>query len=80
MRRAYFALTVLSVINLVNYLDRYILAGVMKDLQKTFSLNDTQGGQLATIFMVVYMCVSPLGAALGFSIGGRMAEDRKSVV
>jgi MFS family permease len=65
VKRAYFALGVLSIINLVNYLDRYILAGVMPHLQKTFDLNDTQGGQLATVFMVVYMCASPAGGFLG---------------
>jgi MFS transporter, Spinster family, sphingosine-1-phosphate transporter len=65
MKRAYFALSVLCVINLVNYLDRYILAGVMPHLQKTFGLNNAQGGQLATIFMVVYMCASPIGGFLG---------------
>ena len=35
--RAYYALAVLCVINLLNYLDRYILAGVMQQLQKTFA-------------------------------------------
>ncbi len=64
-RAAYFGLTALCVINLLNYVDRYILAGVMNEVQKTFALNDTQGGQLATIFMVVYMCASPLGGFLG---------------
>ena len=65
MRSAYFGLTALCVINLLNYVDRYILAGVMNEVQKTFTLNDTQGGQLATIFMLVYMCASPLGGFLG---------------
>lgn len=64
-RSAYFGLTALCVINLLNYVDRYILAGVMGAVQKTFTLNDTQGGQLATIFMLVYMCASPLGGFLG---------------
>lgn len=64
-RSAYFGLSALCVINLLNYVDRYILAGVMGEVQKTFTLTDTQGGQLATIFMVVYMCASPLGGFLG---------------
>jgi len=63
--RAKFALGVLTVINLINYLDRYILAGVMPHIQKTFGLSDTQGGQIATIFILVYMCASPLGGFLG---------------
>ncbi|MBK7860380.1 MAG: MFS transporter [Archangiaceae bacterium] len=65
MKGARFGLAALCLINLLNYVDRYILAGVMDALQTTFSLNDTQGGQLATIFMVVYMCASPLGGYLG---------------
>ena len=64
-RSAYLGLGALCVINLLNYVDRYILAGVMGEVQKTFTLSDTQGGQLATIFMVVYMCASPLGGFLG---------------
>src|SRR5438874_843668 len=62
---AYYGLAVLTVINLLNYTDRYILAGVMQSVQKEFSLTDAQGGQLATVFMVVYMCASPLGGFLG---------------
>ncbi len=65
MKRAYFGLGALCIINLLNYTDRFILAGVMKEMQKSWNLNDTQGGQLATVFMVVYMCVSPLGGFLG---------------
>ncbi len=63
--RAYYGLAVLSVINLLNYLDRYILAGVMKKVQDTFHLDNTQGGLLLTTFMVVYMCASPIGGYLG---------------
>jgi len=63
--QAYYGLGVLSVINLLNYLDRYILAGVMEKVQKQFDLTDTEGGTLATTFMLVYMCASPLGGYLG---------------
>lgn len=63
--KAIFGLLVLSLINLVNYLDRYIIAGVMPKLETEFSLSHTQGGLLATVFMVVYMVASPLGGYLG---------------
>jgi MFS family permease len=63
--QAYYGLGVLSIINLLNYLDRYILAGVMEKVQKQFDLTDTEGGTLATTFMLVYMCASPLGGYLG---------------
>ncbi len=65
VKGAYYGLSVLSVINLLNYLDRYILAGVMEKVQKQFDLSDTDGGLLATTFMLVYMCASPLGGYLG---------------
>jgi MFS family permease len=63
--QAYYGLGVLAIINLLNYLDRYILAGVMSKVQAEFTLNDTEGGSLATTFMLVYMCASPLGGYLG---------------
>ena len=63
--RAYYGLAILSVINLLNYTDRYILAGVMKKVQDAFHLSDSEGGLLATTFMVVYLAASPVGGYLG---------------
>lgn len=63
--RAYYGLAILSFINLLNYTDRYILAGVMKKVQDAFGLSDSQGGLLATTFMVVYLAASPIGGFLG---------------
>ncbi len=64
-RQAVFGLGVLSVINLLNYLDRYILAGVMNKVQAAFHLSNAEGGLLATTFMVVYLLASPVGGYLG---------------
>ncbi|PZR11419.1 MAG: MFS transporter [Archangium gephyra] len=63
--RAAFGLGVLTLINFLNYTDRYILAGVMKKVQDHFHLTDTDGGLLATTFMVVYLIASPVGGFLG---------------
>lgn len=63
--RAAFGLGVLTLINFLNYTDRYILAGVMKKVQDHFHLTDTDGGLLATTFMVVYLIASPIGGFLG---------------
>ena len=52
-RGSAFALGVLTLVNLLNYTDRYIVAGAMKEMQSKFSLDDTSGGLLATTFMVV---------------------------
>jgi len=76
---AFVGLGVLSLINLVNYLDRYILAGVMRKVQAEFTLTDAEGGSLATTFMLVYMFASPVGGYLGdrlprrFLIGAAVA-------
>lgn len=63
--RAAFGLGVLTLINFLNYTDRYILAGVMKKVQDHFHLTDTDGGLLATTFMIVYLLASPIGGFLG---------------
>jgi predicted MFS family arabinose efflux permease len=70
--KAYAGLTVLSLINLLNYTDRYILAGVMSKVQAAFSLSDAQGGLLATTFMVVYLVASPIGGYLGDRVARRL--------
>ena len=63
--RAGYALLVLTLINLVNYLDRYIISVAMPRIQAEFGLSGTQGGMLASLFIVVFMVASPLGGFLG---------------
>jgi MFS family permease len=75
-KQAFIGLAVLTLINLLNYTDRYILAGVMQKVMGAFHLTDTQGGLLAFTFMIVYLTASPVGGYLGdrlprhFLIGG----------
>ncbi len=60
------ALSVLTFINLLNYLDRYVVSGVVPDLKAPpLGLSDSQIGLLATAFMLVYMMVAPVFGALG---------------
>lgn len=54
------ALAVLTGINLLNYLDRYIVAGMVGPLKREFGASDTQIGMLMSIFLVSYMAVSPV--------------------
>jgi len=54
------ALAVLTGINLLNYLDRYIVAGMVGPLKREFGASDTQIGLLMSIFLVSYMVVSPV--------------------
>jgi MFS family permease len=63
------ALILLVLINLLNYIDRYILAGVLSKIKLDLLAGDpqanTKAGLLATAFMVAYMCLSPLFGVLG---------------
>ena len=53
-------LALLLAINLVNYIDRYILAAVEDQIQHDFGSTEAQTGLLATAFFVSYMCFAPL--------------------
>ena len=65
-RSAVFALSVLTGINLLNYLDRYLVSGMIPDLKAApLLLTDEQIGLLTTAFMLVYMIVAPVFGALG---------------
>jgi predicted MFS family arabinose efflux permease len=53
-------LLLLTGINLVNYLDRYVVAAVLEPLGRELHLNDAQLGRLTLVFIAVYMCAAPL--------------------
>lgn len=60
------ALSVLTLINLLNYLDRYVVSGIVPDLKAPpLALSDSEIGLLTTAFMLVYMLVAPIFGALG---------------
>jgi MFS family permease len=60
------ALSVLTLINLFNYLDRYVVAAVLPDLQgEAMGLSGAQAGLLGTAFMVVYTVAAPAFGVLG---------------
>src|SRR5258708_6131875 len=66
VRAARWALFVLTLINLLNYLDRYLPAALVEPLRRSeLHVSDTRSGLLMTSFMVVYMVTSPLFGALG---------------
>jgi MFS transporter, Spinster family, sphingosine-1-phosphate transporter len=65
-RASVLALSVLTLINLLNYLDRYIVSGIVPDLKAPpLSLSDHQVGMLTTAFMLVYMVAAPVFGSLG---------------
>ncbi len=65
-RTARWALAVLTLINLFNYLDRYVVSALVESLRHSeLHLSDLQIGSLATAFVVVYMAASPVFGVLG---------------
>uniref|UniRef100_A0AAF5PVR4 Major facilitator superfamily (MFS) profile domain-containing protein n=1 Tax=Wuchereria bancrofti TaxID=6293 RepID=A0AAF5PVR4_WUCBA len=63
--RDYICLILLFVINLINYMDRFTVAGVLTQVQAFFSIDDTGAGLLQTVFIIFYMIVAPLCGFLG---------------
>ena len=60
------ALAVLTLINLFNYLDRWIVAALAESMKHSeLQLSDTQLGSLMTGFLIVYMLAAPLFGSLG---------------
>ena len=58
-------LALLTIVNLLNYLDRYILAALVPAIQADLKVGDAAMGALGTAFMFTYFLVSPLFGWLG---------------
>jgi MFS family permease len=66
MRSAKLGLAVLAVINLFNYLDRYVVSALVESLKHSeLNLSDTKLGLLMTGFLLVYLLTAPVFGALG---------------
>jgi predicted MFS family arabinose efflux permease len=64
-RAARWALGVLTAINLLNYVDRYLVPPLVPDLESAMQLSHQQAGWLWTAFMLVYMVTAPVFGAWG---------------
>ena len=53
-------LTLLTALNLINYLDRYLLAGIVAPLQRSLGASQTEIGFLTSAFLLVYMIAAPV--------------------
>ncbi|MHB1795742.1 MAG: spinster family MFS transporter [Acidobacteriaceae bacterium] len=62
---AWTALGLLTALNLLNYTDRYVLAGVQPLVQRAFRVNDERIGALTFAFFITYMFAAPLTGWLG---------------
>ncbi|KAK2828816.1 hypothetical protein Q5P01_019850 [Channa striata] len=64
-RRAYITVAVLCYINLLNYMERYTIAGVLSEIQKFFVISDSTSGLLQTVFICSFLLLAPLFGYLG---------------
>lgn len=62
---AYFTVFLLCEINMINYMDRFTIAGVLKEVKDYFDMNNAQGGLLQTAFIASYMIFAPVFGFLG---------------
>lgn len=61
-----FALAVLTFINLLNYLDRFVVSALAETLKhSSLALSDFKLGSLMTSFLLVYLFTAPVFGALG---------------
>lgn len=65
IRNRHAILALLTLLNLVNYLDRYVVNAVAPKLQLALSLSNAQLGAVKGAFMVGYLLTSPLFGWLG---------------
>ncbi|XP_006922276.1 protein spinster homolog 3 isoform X1 [Pteropus alecto] len=63
--RAYLAAAVLCYINLLNYMNWFIIAGVLLDVQNFFQISDSNAGLLQTVFIGCLLLSAPVFGYLG---------------
>jgi len=64
-RRQIITVSILCFVNLINYMDRFTIAGILTDIQCDFGIGDTEGGLLQTAFIASYMICAPIFGYLG---------------
>uniref|UniRef100_A0A8C3SU94 Sphingolipid transporter 3 (putative) n=1 Tax=Chelydra serpentina TaxID=8475 RepID=A0A8C3SU94_CHESE len=64
-KRSYLAVGVLCYINLLNYMDWFIVPGVLVDIKKYFNISDGSAGLLQTVFILFFLLSAPFFGYLG---------------
>ncbi|XP_051903816.1 protein spinster homolog 3 isoform X1 [Hippocampus zosterae] len=64
-RRAHITVAVLCYVNLLNYMERYTIAGVLLNIQTFFDIHDSTAGLLQTVFICSFLLTAPLFGYLG---------------
>jgi MFS family permease len=62
---ALYTLSLLTTLNLLDYVDRYIIASVGSLIRRDFTISDSQFGLFGTVFFIVYVLTAPLFGYLG---------------
>ncbi|XP_063917652.1 protein spinster-like isoform X2 [Zophobas morio] len=63
--REWIMVFILCFVNLINYMDRFTLAGILQDIQTYFDVHNGKGGLLQTAFVLSYMIFAPIFGYLG---------------
>uniref|UniRef100_A0A7N9AZQ6 Protein spinster homolog 1 n=1 Tax=Mastacembelus armatus TaxID=205130 RepID=A0A7N9AZQ6_9TELE len=63
--RAVLIVLILCYVNLLNYMDRFTVAGVLPDIEQYFGIDDGKSGLLQTVFICSYMFLAPFFGYLG---------------
>ena len=71
IRRPTTILALLTALNLLNYLDRFVLSAVLPKVQDDLHLSNFVGGSLATVFLIGYFMTSPIFGILADRVGPR---------
>ncbi|KAJ0000934.1 hypothetical protein NQD34_005954 [Periophthalmus magnuspinnatus] len=64
-RRSLLTVFILCYINLLNYMDRFTVAGVLPSIENYFEIDDSKSGLLQTVFICSYMFLAPCFGYLG---------------
>ncbi|XP_029052073.1 protein spinster isoform X2 [Osmia bicornis bicornis] len=64
-RNDWITIFVLCFINLINYMDRFTIAGVLTNIKNDFYIGNDMSGLLQTAFILSYMIFAPLFGYLG---------------
>uniref|UniRef100_H3AK03 Protein spinster homolog 1 n=1 Tax=Latimeria chalumnae TaxID=7897 RepID=H3AK03_LATCH len=64
-KRSVVIVVVLCYVNLLNYMDRFTVAGVLPDIEQYFGIKDSKSGLLQTVFICSYMILAPIFGYLG---------------
>nr|XP_027301788.1 protein spinster homolog 3 isoform X1 [Anas platyrhynchos]XP_038021704.1 protein spinster homolog 3 isoform X1 [Anas platyrhynchos] len=64
-KRGYLTVGVLCYANLINFMDWFIVPGILLDIQQYFNLRDEEAGLLQTAFILCYMVAAPFFGYLG---------------